>query len=121
MSKHVTDTPSTRPIGVAQSAIIILVVSAAAIHFGRAVANPHITVLFTLNGLGYLGLLALLFLPMASSRRGLISNILIGYTALTFVLFFLWGFMKGEWPLIGFVCVAIEAAIIALLWRDNHA
>jgi hypothetical protein len=101
-----------------QTAIVGLTVATAAIHLGRALANPHIVVLFTLNALGYLALLALLYLPPARRRVGLVRRVFIGYAGLTFVLFFAWGFMKGEWPIIGFVDKAIEILLIVLLLRE---
>ncbi len=113
-----TTQTATRPrIDLATIAIVVLTIAAAAIHVSRAVINPRITVLFTLNALGYLGLLVLLYLPAARRFFSLVRGIFIGYTALTFVLFFVWGFMKGEWPIIGFICVALEAILIVLLAR----
>jgi hypothetical protein len=47
-------------------------------------------ILFVLNGIGYLALLALLVLPVPYLRQhpGVSHWVLIGYTALTFVLYF---------------------------------
>jgi hypothetical protein len=103
----------------ADIAIIVLIVAAAVIHLDRALLNPHIRVLFVLNALGYLSLLVLLYLPRLPRQP--IRRVLIGYAALTFVLFFVWGIMKGEWPLIGFVDKAAEALLIVLLLdEDRH-
>jgi hypothetical protein len=114
-----TTQTAVRPrVDLATIALVVLTIAVAAIHFSRAVANSHITVLFTLNGLGYLGLVSLYFLPAARRMHALVRGVFISYTALTFVLFFVWGIMKGEWPWIGFVCVALEAIMIALLWFD---
>jgi hypothetical protein len=100
----------------------VLTVAAAIIHLSRAVANPRITVLFTLNAAGYLLLLALFFLPVPAleSRRGWLRWIFIGYAGVTFVLFFVWGVMKGEWPAIGWVDKVVELALIALLWQEGR-
>ena len=106
--------------GALQVLIVALALTAAVIHFSRAVVNPHITVLFTLNGIGYLGLVALLYLPVAAPWRHLTRRILMGYTALTFVLFFVWGAMKGEWLVLGFVCIAVEALLLGALWWESR-
>ncbi len=86
-------------------------------------ANPRTTGLFTLNTLGYLGLLAPLYLPVPQmrGRRRLVRRVLMGYAALTFMLFFVWGVMKAEWPVIGFVDKMEEVLLIALLWREDRA
>jgi hypothetical protein len=106
--------------GALQFLIVALVITVAVIHFSRAVANPHITVLFTLNGIGYLVLVTLLYLPVAAQWRRTIRRILMGYTALTFVLYFVWGAMKGEWLLLGFVCIAVEAVLLGALWWEGR-
>jgi len=106
--------------GALQILIVALAITAAVIHFSRAVANPHITALFTLNGIGYLVLVALLYLPVAAPWRRLTRNTLMGYTALTFVLYFVWGARKGEWLVLGFVCVAVEAVLLGALWQESR-
>jgi hypothetical protein len=115
----------TSPIGASrfgglQALIAALAVAAAAIHFSRAFANPRITALFTLNGIGYLGLVILLYLPAAARWRSLTRRVLMGYAALTLVLYFVWGVMKGEWLALGFACVAIEALLILALWMESN-
>jgi hypothetical protein len=101
----------------ADLAIILLVCLAAAIHVDRAVLNPHIRVLFILNALGYLTLLGLLYLSGRPRRP--IRRVLIVYAALTFVLFFVWGMMKGEWPVIGFVDKLVEVLLVGLLLYED--
>ena len=103
-----------------QVIILVLIIAAAAIHFSRAAVNPHIAVLFTLNGLGYLGLGGLLSIPSFSRWQRPVRLTLLGYTLLTLALFFLWGFMKGEWLVIGFVCAVIEMALVGVLWRAHQ-
>ena len=75
--------------------------------------------LFILNGLGYLGLLAALQLPVPQLARfrGAARWTLMGYTALTIVLFFI---MAPEYMIIGYVDKAIEVALIALLLADAY-
>ena len=75
--------------------------------------------LFIFNGLGYLGLLAVLQLPIRrlARFRSAARWALIAFAALTIVLFFL---MAPEYPIIGYVDKAIEVALIALLLADAY-
>ena len=70
--------------------------------------------LFILNGLGYLGLVAVLQLPIRQLARfrSAARWVLVAFTALTIVLFFV---MAPTYTLIGYVDKAIEVALIALL------
>jgi hypothetical protein len=112
--------PETK-IRIADIAIVLLTVATAAIHFSRAMADPEIRVLFVLNGLGYLILLTLLYLPQLRDRRRWIRRIFIGYAAITVVLYVVWGLMSGEWNMpIGPLDKLIEIALIALLWQANR-
>lgn len=95
--------------------IIALTIATALIHFRQAFLFPTPDPLFVLNGLGYLGLLAALYLPMPqlSGYKNIIRFALIGFTALTFVLYFA---VNGFFFLpIGYADKAIEAVLIALL------
>src|SRR5215213_1386361 len=75
--------------------------------------------LFILNGLGYLGLLAVLQLPIRQLARfrSAARWALIAFAALTIVLFFI---MAPAYPIIGYVDKAIEVALIALLLADAY-
>jgi hypothetical protein len=75
--------------------------------------------LFILNGLGYLGLLAALQLPIPQLARfrSTARWALIAYAALTIVLFFI---MAPEYTTIGYIDKAIEVALIALLLADAY-
>jgi hypothetical protein len=115
---------SATKLGSRQIAIIVLALATAAIHFSRAAADPEISVLFTLNGLGYLALVALLYAPLslAASRRRLIRGILIGYTAVTIALYLVWGVMSGEWTIpLGPLDKLAKVALISLLWRGSQS
>ncbi|RMH00956.1 MAG: hypothetical protein D6706_02745 [Chloroflexi bacterium] len=107
-------------IGKLQVGIIVLTLATAVIHLMLGINFSD--TLFVLNGLGYLGLLGALYLPLAflAGWRNTIRWVLIGYTALTIVLFF---FVNpdpfGSVP--GLVTKAIEAALIALLWQEKSA
>ena len=102
--------------------IIVLTIATAAIHFSRALADPEIRVLFILNGLGYLALLAALYLPLpvVQGRLALVRRVLIGYAGLTIVLWAIWSIMSGEVTALGVVDKLIEIALIGLLWQKGR-
>ena len=104
-------------------AVLGLALATAAIHVSRALVDPEISMLFWLNAIGYVVLAAAYALPIPAlaAWRGRIRWALIVYTAITIVLFFLWGAMSGDWPVIGFVDKAIEIGLIALLWLDRRS
>jgi hypothetical protein len=105
--------------------IFVLTLATASIHLYLAfTAIPYMglnfgVMLFILNGLGYLGLLAALQLPIPqlSRFRSAARWALIGFAALTIVLFFI---MAPEYTILGYVDKAIEAALIALLLADAY-
>jgi hypothetical protein len=68
---------------------------------------------FMLNGLGYLTLLAALCLPVPqlARYRDIVRWVLIGYAALTILLWIL----LGDRTAIGYTAKAIEVALITLL------
>ena len=68
---------------------------------------------FMLNGLGYLTLLATLCLPVpqVARHRDIVRWVLIGYAALTILLWIL----LGDRTAIGYTAKAIEVALITLL------
>jgi hypothetical protein len=75
--------------------------------------------LFILNGLGYLGLLAVLQLPIPQLARfrSAARWALIAFAAVTIVLFFI---MAPEYTTLGYIDKAIEVALIALLLADAY-
>ncbi len=85
---------------------------AALIHFSLNFPDP----VFILNGLGYLTLLAALYLPIprVARYRNTVRWVLIGFTALTI---FLWILLGARTP-IGYIDKAIEVALIVLLLLD---
>jgi hypothetical protein len=107
-------------LSVTDSAIIALTVATAAIHFSRAIADAEIRILFTLNGLGYLTLLSVMYLPIPwfVGRRKLARRLMIGYVALTSILWGVWVAMSGEATGLGMIDKLIEIALIGLLWRQ---
>ena len=96
--------------------VFLLALATAAIHLylGLSFGNT----LFVLNGLGYLGLLAALQLPIPQLARfrPIVRWVLVGYTALTIVLYF----VMAPLTVIGLVDKAIEVALIVLLLADAY-
>jgi hypothetical protein len=89
--------------------IVLLTLATALIHLQLAFPDPA----FILNGLGYLGLLAALYLPVArlARYRTIVRWVLIGFTALTILL---WILLGARTP-IGYIDKAVEIALILLL------
>ena len=105
--------------------IFLLTLATAVIHLYLAITaigsmgfNVGV-MLFILNGLGYLGLVAVLQLPIRQLARfrSAARWVLVAFTALTIVLFFV---MAPTYTLIGYVDKAIEVALIALLLVDAY-
>lgn len=106
-------------LGPLQIGIIVLTVATALIHLGLNFPDPA----FILNGLGYLALVAALYVPLP--RKGLLAVLpspavlrwlLIGFTALTVVLWLIFGARTT----IGYVDKLIELALIGLLLLDRR-
>jgi hypothetical protein len=96
--------------------VFLLTLATAAIHLylGLSFGNT----LFVLNGLGYLGILAILQLPIPQLARfrGAARWALMGYAALTIALYLL----DNPGMTIGYIDKAIEVALIALLLADAY-
>ena len=107
---------TTTSVGPLQIGILLLTAATAIIHLVLAIpAN----ILFYLNGLGYLGLgAALYFVPQLANRRSLVRWVLMGYTAVTIVLFFVFNAGTGYGTL-GLIDKAIELVLVVLLWLDR--
>jgi hypothetical protein len=89
--------------------IVVLTLATALVHLSLNFPDP----VFILNGLGYLTLLAALYVPisqLAPYRRAVLW-VLIGYAALTFLLWLAIGARNA----IGYVTAADEVALILLL------
>jgi hypothetical protein len=103
--------------------IFLLTLATALIHIFLAFsAIPYYglnfgVILFILNGLGYLGLLAVLQLPIPRlvRFRSAARWVLVAYAALTIVL---WAIMAPMYDFIGYTDKAIEIVLIALLLAD---
>ena len=99
-------------IGSLQWGIIVLTIATAVIHFSLLLP------LFILNGLGYLTLLAALYLPIPvlANYRNWVRWALMGFTALTIIL---WVIMGARSPL-GFIDKALEVVLIVLLFIESR-
>jgi len=93
-----------------------------------ATAILHITlfpdIMFTLNGLGYIGLLGafLLPIPFFQQNHKMVWWAFVGYTALTIVLWLIMGdknFVAGTSSAIGYYAKAAELILIVLLWTEK--
>ena len=106
--------------------IFLLTLATAGIHLYLALtAIPYMgfnfgVMLFILNGLGYLGLLAALQLPIPQLARfrSVARWALIILASLTIVLFFVMA--PKPYTIVGYVDKAIEVALIALLLADAY-
>ena len=89
--------------------IVVLALGTALIHFSLNFPDPG----FILAGLGYLALLAALYLPIPqiTRYRNVVRWVLLGYTALVLLLWLL----IGDRTPIGYTDKAIELALILLL------
>lgn len=116
--------------------IIILVLATAVLHFAAAfdrVLFPDGTPdpLFTLNGLGYLGLLGAFYLPISffQQRHKLVWQVLFGYIILTIVAWLvIWVGMNviaqgvpffGHNSIYGVPSKIIELVLLYLLWQEK--
>ncbi len=100
--------------GLLQWTIVILTVFTAGVHIWLGLTFPDNV--FLLNGLGYLALTALLFLPLPALARyhNLVRWVLIGYTLVTVVA---WYFI-GVRSTIAYVDKAVELVLIVCLTLD---
>lgn len=105
-----TTTASSPPV--LRLGVIFLTLTTAIIHlYLGSLGLP----LFVLNGLGYLALLATLYLPIPQLNpyRSSIRWVLVGYTALTIVLWLV--ITGGASTTIGYIDKIVEVLLIILL------
>lgn len=102
-------------------------------HYGIILSNLatailHVSlwpdIMFTLNGLGYLGLLGAYFLPIPffQQRHRLVWWVLVGYTLLTIILWVVMGnkeFVAGTSSATGYYAKAAEVLLLAFLFADK--
>ena len=106
-----TPTETTTP-GALRAGIAVLTLATALIHLQLNFPDP----MFILNGLGYLALLAALLLPSLARYRRLVRWALIGYAAITILL---WILLGARTP-IGYIDKVIEVALISLLLLETR-
>ena len=106
-----TATPSSEN-SVLRIGIAVLTLATALIHLQLNFPDP----VFILNGLGYLALLAALFVPIPqiARYRNALRLVLVGYAALTILL---WVLVGARTP-IGYIDKGIEVVLISLLLLD---
>ena len=108
---------TTRRFGGLQVIILLAAMATALIHIRLAFQFPEgVDGVFLLNGLGYLGLVALLLLPLPAldRPRNIVRWVLIGYTLVTVLA---WLFIGARSP-IAYLDKAIELLLIVCLWLD---
>ena len=101
-------------IGPLQWGIIVLTIATAGIHLSLLFPD----VLFILNGLGYLTLLAALYLPISAlaNYRPWVRWALMGFAALTIILWVIMGTRDS----LAYVDKAIEVVLIVLLFIESR-
>ena len=105
--------------GAMQVGIIVLAIITAIVHLYLAIFQMHNDLLFILNGLGYLGLAGLLYLPlpMLASYRGIVRWVFIVFSAVTVMAWVL----IGSRDLLAYVTKVVEVALIALLYLEGQS
>jgi hypothetical protein len=94
--------------------VVVLTLIAAIVHISLLFPDP----VFILNGLGYLALLAALYLPIPRlvPHRRLVRLTLIGYAMLTILAWV----AIGERTLLGYATTADEVALVVLLLIEGR-
>ncbi len=110
-----TTTSRSMPI---RLGIIVLTLATATVHLYLGLRGLP---LFVLNGLGYLALLAALYLPVPqlAPYRNAVRWVLVGYTALTIVLWLV--ITGGASNATGYIDKVVEVLLIALLVAEARS
>jgi hypothetical protein len=97
--------------------VLTLITGGYHLFLGFTTSNP----LFIVNGVGYLALLYLTFWAPAAlkGQAGLIRWVFIGYTALTFVAYFLSWRGDSFNQIDGVIIKAVELLLILGLWQSR--
>ena len=102
--------------------IIVLTLTTAAIHFSFFISDPSSELIYGLNALGYVMLLAMLYLPipLLNNLHRAARRVLMGYAAITIIAYIAFGLVKHEWTVpLGPIDKLIEVVLIGLLWRED--
>lgn len=106
-----------------QWVIVLLTLATAIIHFALAAGNwgtGLLPIMFALDGVGYVLLIALLYFSgRTGAGRSTIRWILIFYTALTIILYFVFNGGDSFSSVLGLATKAIELLLIILLLLDR--
>ena len=104
-----------------QVGIAALTLATAVIHLILGLGGGGFGIIFILNGLGYLALWTAIYVPIAAlaDYRQLARWVLVAYTAVTIVLFFVFNASTG-YGTFGLITKAIEVVLIILLFLDNR-
>ncbi len=103
--------------------IILLTLVAAAVHFKFFIEDPRGGLIYGLTGIGYLGLLGLVYLPFSFLEKlhGLARYLLASYAALIIVAYIVFGIRNKVWTVpLGPVTVLIELILIVLLIVESR-
>lgn len=106
--------------------IVLLTLATAIIHIFLGVSswstNTTMGALFVLDGIGYIGILALLYFSGRVGRgRSTMRWILIAYTLLTIILYFVFNGSDAFSSPFGLITKGIEAVLIVLLLLDRRS
>jgi hypothetical protein len=106
--------------GPLQIGILVLALATAFIHLYLALTSPGtFKILFTLNGLGYLTLTVLYFLPALARYHGVIRWLFIAFAAITILGYFA---LNGvHISTLGIITKLIEVILIVLLFLDKQS
>ena len=107
--------------------MILLTLATAVIHVSLAMkafgmGDMTTTIMFTLNGLGFIGLLAayLLPLPFAKDHRSLVRWAFMAFTAVTILAWAAIGDKTLPGGALGYITKLIEVTLLAILWADKR-
>lgn len=106
-----------------KAGIVVLALATAGIHLFlalRAAPDMMTVIPFTLNFVGYVTLLAALYLPLpfARTHRKLVRYAFIAYTIVTILLWVALG-MANPIPYIGYIDKSIEVLLVILLFFER--
>lgn len=110
---------SKSEFGLVKVLIVVTTLITALIHLYLNVMLGQFSILFTLNGLGYLGLLGLLILPIPFLKpyRPIVRWVFLGFALLTLVLWFV---MNGTRGFVGYTSKIAEAVLVVCLFLDGR-
>src|SRR5262245_5977480 len=103
--------------------IVLLTLTTALVHANFFIEKPSTDVIYALNGLGYVTLLVLLYLPLPALDpfRRPVRWIFMGYTALTILAYLIFGLVTHDWTVpLGPITKAVELILIGLLWVEGQ-